>query len=186
MKKLHYLELILALLMVVFGVLTRTSWHLGENIEFVTGLSLAAAMVFSHRWLGFVVALLIMIVSDFFLGNTVILLFTWSAYALAPALGLVLRRLKIKEFTGRLLAIQAGGMAFTLFFFVWTNFGVVVTTNMYEKNFSGVLESYVNALPFLQNQLLGNLLIVPGIFLVVNGIYFLSTRKAFPHISVKI
>lgn len=186
MKKLYFPEIFLALLMVIFGVLTRTSWHLGENIEFVTGLSLAAAMVFSYRWLGFVVALMIMIISDFLLGNTAIFLFTWSAYALAPAIGLALRRLHIKEFTGRLLVVQTGGMVITLFFFLWTNFGVVVTTNMYPKNFGGVLESYVNALPFLQNQLLGSLLIVPGIYLVVNGIYFLSAHKAFPHIFVKI
>jgi len=36
---------------------------------------------------------------------------------------------------------------------------------MYSKDLNGLLNSYFNAIPFLKNQLLGNLIFVPLIFL---------------------
>ena len=54
-----------------------------------------------------------------------------------------------------------GGLISSVIFFLWTNFGVVLTTTMYTKDLSGLLASYINAIPFFRPQLVGNLLLVP-------------------------
>ena len=42
--------------------------------------------------------------------------------------------------------------------FVITNFGVWAISGMYEKNFSGLVQSYFMAIPFFHNTLISTLL----------------------------
>ena len=43
-------------------------------------------------------------------------------------------------------------------FFVITNFGAWLTLDMYEKNLSGLINSYILAIPFFHNTLISTLL----------------------------
>jgi hypothetical protein len=158
--------------LILLGVLTRTLFHLGVNIEFVTGISLLSGYVFKNRLKSLIVPLLIMLISDLIIGNSIIFVFTWSAFLAVPLFSQVLETIKPKNELKTVLAAQFLGILSSIFFFLWTNFGVVVTTQMYTRNFQGLIQSYINALPFLRNQLFGNLILIPLIF----SVYFILKK----------
>ncbi len=171
-------DLFFILVYVIFGVLTRTVWHIAPNVEFVTGLSIAGAFFICKKY-SLAIPLGIMIISDLIIGNSSIYIFTWSSYVFAWVIGLLLRSNRVSNLFKKLSSIvkvftlsEAGGILFTLFFFLWTNFGVVVVTeDMYSKNIMGLIESYTMGLPFLIPQLIGNIIIVPIVFVFTKFAY---------------
>lgn len=172
-------DLVLGPIFIALGILTRTSLHIGPNIEFVTALSLASGYFFYNKKLSWIVPFTIMVITDMVIGNTVIFLFTWSAFLIAPLIGILLKKLESKySYLSTPVGPLASSIAFVLFFFLWTNFGVVVTTSMYTKDFAGLMHSYINALPFLKFQFVGNILIVPAVFYICKTFYSNSAPTA--------
>ncbi len=172
-----------AIVLLVVIILTRTLLHVAPNVEFVTGAGISAGLLFKNKRLAFAVIAAGMIITDLVIGNSIIFVFTWSGFLLAPLLGLLTAK-KAGNGTAPVLALNgtAAGVISTLLFFLWTNLGVVLTTNMYSRDLSGLLQSYLNALPFLKNQLGANLLLVPLLILAVN--YTLKLHHGFkvaPH-----
>jgi hypothetical protein len=49
-------------------------------------------------------------------------------------------------------------LAGTLFFWIWTNFGVWLTSAFYAKTYHGFMLCYFAALPFLRNALIGGMI----------------------------
>lgn len=162
---------------IVLIVLTRTVIHIAPNVEFVTAASIAAGYFFYNKKLAYLVPLIGLVLTDMMIGNTMILLFTWSAYLIAPLAGQILRKSRFKKLdqTSGLFT----GIGFTLFFFLWTNLGVVLTTNMYTKDLPGLLFSYYSALPFLIPQLIGNVIFVPILFQLTSYLH----NKLSPQIA---
>jgi hypothetical protein len=178
------MDIFFLILYVVVGILSRTIFHIAPNVEFVTGLSIAAGYFFHNKKLSFIVPLSIMAITDFIIGNNIIFLFTWSAFLIAPlfkyiVLGVQKNFKGYSEYFKLFISSEVAGILFTLFFFLWTNFGVVITTDMYPKNIIGVAESYIMGLPFLANQLLGNIIIVPFIFVSTAFIMFLYSNRKY-------
>lgn len=163
-------DLLLGLALISLGILTRTIFHIAPNIEFVTASAFAAGYLFHNKRYSFFVPLAIMLVSDMLIGNTIIFLFTWTAFLATPILGYLSN--KVGKNLNIISNAEIGGLVSTGIFFLWTNFGVVLTTSMYAKNIAGLSQSYINALPFLRNQLLGNILLVP---LVLVGAKYLQS-----------
>jgi hypothetical protein len=162
---------------ILLGVLTRTVWHVAPNVEFVTALSIAGAY-FVRRKYSFSIPLGIMVITDFILGNSPVFLFTWSAFGVAHLAGKILSSKRVENILRKLpntfrmiLLSETAGLVFTLFFYLWTNFGVVVVSNLYPKTLEGVLLSYKMGLPFLLPQLIGNLIIVPAVFVLTEIVY---------------
>lgn len=157
-------EIIFATLLIFLGVLFRTSWRLGPNVEFVTSAALLAGAYLGKKWAVFI-PLSIMAISDLLLGNTNIFLFTWSAYLFIGYLGNLghLDNLKIKT---KILHATGLGVIASIWFFLWTNFGVWLLDSwgMYPKTLSGLIDAYIMGLPFLKYNLIGNLILVPSSF----------------------
>ena len=109
-----------------------------------------------------------MVISDFVIGNTNIFIFTWSAYMGIGLMGLIgqIGKRKTKQ---KILGATGLGIAASLFFYAWTNFGVwaMDSWGMYPKTLSGLIQCYMMGLPFLKLNLLGNLFFVPVSFGVV-------------------
>lgn len=166
-SKLLKIDNILIMLFIIIGLLTRTVLHLGPNVEFVTGLSLASGYFLRGQKKSFLVPILIMSISDLIIGNSVIFIFTWSAFLLTPLIGKILTVSKPKLFYN-IIAGMSGSLISNIIFFLWTNFGVVLTTNMYERNINGLIQSYINAIPFFKNQLISNIIIAPLLFLTTS------------------
>lgn len=166
-------DMLILLVFVALVVLTRTLFHIAASVEFVTGASITSAFLMKNRKLAFFVPFFGLLFSDLILGNTLIFLFTWSAFLTAPVFGFAARKIA-KSYDSRkqnslllnTLAAQTSGLIFNVFFFLWTNFGVVVTTSMYPKTPAGLIDSYVKGLPFFKTQAGANLLIVPAVFLI--------------------
>jgi len=167
---------------ITIGVLTRTVFHIAPNVEFVTGVTLASAY-FIRRKYSISVPFLVMFISDFIIGNSSIFLFTWSAFGIAWLAGRFISSDKFKgmiersKILGLFLMSELSGIIFTIFFYLWTNFGVVVVSNMYPKNLEGLLLSYKMGLPFLLPQFLGNAIIVPSIFFISHVLYSFNWNK---------
>jgi hypothetical protein len=67
-------------------------------------------------------------------------------------------------------------------FFAITNFGVWALGTLYPKTPAGLMESYIAAIPFFQNSLLGDLFFVGVMF----GVYELVKHKVPALAKVKI
>lgn len=153
--------------LIAVGIGTRTIWHPGENIEFVTTASLLSASYLGLGWALFV-PMCIMVITDLILGNTNIFIFTWSGYLVIGILGYLSN---LNKLGGKTKILRASGVGVTasLWFYLWTNFGVWLLDSwgVYPKTLSGLAEAYWYGLPFLKNNLLGNLIFVPLSFFVV-------------------
>ncbi len=129
------------------------------NFEMITSLSLIAGAMLGGFFI-FFVPLSIIVISDFYFGNTSIIFFTWSAFILIAFLGWLLRKKK-KLSLGFIGQMTGMGVVSSLFFFLYTNFGWWLLTNMYSHTFEGLIHCYIMGLPFLKTNLLGNLFFVP-------------------------
>lgn len=154
--------------------LERTVFDLGPNFELVT-LAMVLSAFYLNRSNAFVLTFFLMLISDLLIGNSNIFIFTWSGFLLPILIISIFKKLKMNNiFSGTLAGISSN-----LFFFVWTNFGVwaLDSWGMYPKTLAGLLNSYINGLPFLKYQLVSTLLFVPLGF----GIYkLLSKVKILP------
>jgi hypothetical protein len=159
-------EIGIIMIFVIFAVIMRTAWHLGPNIEVITGLSVLTMWVVSRKYLAILVPILSMIISDVFIGNNLILIFTWSGFLFTPLLAwlgkFIIEKYDLDQF--EFIAFLSSGLGGTILFYLWTNFGVVLVSGLYPQTLEGLFASYVNALPFLRNQLLGNFLVLTGLF----------------------
>ncbi|MBD5788238.1 hypothetical protein IF650_18925 [Cellulosimicrobium terreum] len=139
--------------------LVREDLGAPPNLELVTAATFVAAVLLRSRW-AFVVPLVVTVVSDLVMGNTSIALFTWSAWAIIGISAYLVR-----DTTGwrRIGAGAAFGVGGSLFFYLWTNFGVWFQGRgtWYPAGWDGLMASYVAGLPFLRTMLVGNLVLVP-------------------------
>lgn len=161
----------LVILFIAIGVFSRTVWHFGANIEWVTAATILAAFYIGRR-AALVVPIAIMMVSDMIIGNTNIFLFTWSAYLVA---GLVVPLIFENKRQGivRLMGESTGiGIATCIWFYLWTNFGVwfLDSWGMYPKTVSGLFDAYLMGIPFLKAQLMSNILFIPVSFLIAETV----------------
>ncbi len=129
------------------------------NFTPIIAMALFSGAKFSSKSLGLLIPLAAMLLSDVFLGLHQTMLFVYGALALIVATGFVLKK--------RQLASLPKGRAFTNvivatffstgLFFIITNFGSWLVSDFYPKSITGLTESYLAAIPFLQNSLAGNL-----------------------------
>lgn len=172
-------KFILAGILIILGIASRTIWHLGENVEFVTASALLAASYLGIRW-AMGVPLVIMMITDLLIGNTNIFLFTWSGYLFIGCLGYLSHLSDLKS-GKKILKATGVGIIAGLWFFLWTNFGVWLLDSwgMYPKTINGLIQAYWYGLPFLKLNLLGNLLFVPLSFLVVEKVKSFYSLSSF-------
>jgi len=151
-------KIIFFLGLVMIAVAERLWFDLGPNIELVMTASVLASIYLGRRW-GVGVALISLAISDLVIGNTMIMIFTWSAFALIAFGG--------KMIKGPLMG--AGyGLAGALFFYFYTNFGVWLIGNLYPHTFSGLIQSYVMGLPFLRLHAVGSMVFLGSTISLIN------------------
>ena len=124
------------------GVLTRLVPHL-PNFTPVTAIALFGGLYISNKILAYALPLIIMFISDIFLGFSSITLFVYSGFMLVTLIGKLRKKSNI-------LTIFMGSLSF----FIVTNFGVWLLG--YPKTWTGLVECYTLALPFFRNSLLGD------------------------------
>lgn len=170
--------------LVIVALVERLAFDLGPNIELITVASLLATYYLSPRY-GMLVALVTLAISDYFLGLTTISLFTWSAFAAITLGATLIRRIPRqsnamkKQYLHTPVVAGIYSMGGALLFYVWTNFGVWLVSGMYPPTFTGLLQSYYMALPFLKWHLVSNMLIVPVGFTLAQTALMLGSKFNF-------
>ena len=151
-------KLLLSVILVGIALSERLFFDLGPNIELITVATLLAGVYLGWPY-SFFVPFLTLAISDISKGNTSIFLFTWSAYLIIGASGLLIRRFHLNK--SKLLGASFAAALFSsVFFYLFTNFGVWLL-GWYPPTFAGLTACYLMGLPFLKLNLIGNLIFVP-------------------------
>jgi len=139
----------LAFFLVFAGVLFRLLPH-PENFTPVTAAALFAGVALPAG-LAIFVPLLVMVISDLVIGPHPLFWLVWGCFFLTTLIGV---RVRNEAQPGKIVLATVAG---STLFFVLTNLGVFLFQGMYPKNFSGLADCYILALPFFRNSLLGDL-----------------------------
>ncbi len=156
-------KIIAAAVVILVGILGRFFMReaIGiPNFEIITALTLVSAVFLGRAW-GIIVPLSIIAITDVVIGNSPVLIFTWSAFAVIGIFGMVFGKCRISDSKYQILGLTGVGIISSVFFFLFTNFGWWLVTNMYPHTLDGLIRCYVMGLPFFKNNLIGNLIFVP-------------------------
>ena len=155
--------------MIVLAVATRLLPH-PPNVAPITGIALFAAHRFNDKKLVFLLPLLCMVITDIFLGFHTIIPFVYLSIIAISTLGLFSKKIS----NGVVLKSS------TIFFLV-SNFGVWLLSNMYSQDLTGLTQCYIIGLPFLQNSLIGSLLFSLSI---ESTVIFKSTKNFIRKVNI--
>lgn len=136
-------------LIISLAVVARLIPH-PANFAPIGGLALFSGAKFKNKifWL---IPVMAMIVSDFFLGFHATVPYVYFSFLLTSLVGSRLR-------TSRWYILLGASLASSILFFLITNFGVWATGSMYPRTFSGLTEAYVLGIPFFRNTVVSDLL----------------------------
>jgi len=140
------------------------------NFTPVIAVAIMSSYFFKNIYLSFIVIILSMLISDVFIGfyNNIffvylsLLLITFIFYGFNT-------RIKFKN-------LFIFGFFGSLIFFLISNFGVWLLSNMYEKNLNGLIYCYFLALPFFINTLLSTVFFSYLAF-IANIFFVLAYKK---------
>jgi hypothetical protein len=163
----------IAYLFIFFGALLRLAPH-PANFTPIAAIALFSGYYLSRRD-AVVVPLVAMALSDYFIGfdSWSSRLVVYSTLAVVGVLGYAIR-------TYRKPSLVVGvSIAGSVIFYVVTNLVWLYPPTMYSHDLAGQMSSYINALPFFRNTLLGDLFYTGALF----GSYELVQRFAHAHSS---
>ena len=139
-------NLILFVSLIVFFYLFRLIPH-PPNFTPVIALTMYGSIFFGIRSLPYII--LAFAFTDLFIGFHSLLFFTWGSLAFIGIFSKL-----CKHFMTRIV----GCFLSALFFYIFTNFGVWISSEFYENNLNGLISCYILAIPFFANTLFSTLL----------------------------
>lgn len=160
-------------LLIILGFACRLLPH-PANFAPIGAIALFGALYLPKKY-AIIVPLLAMLVSDLFIGfySWQIMLAVYGGFALMGGIGLLVR--KNKKFS----TVLGGTLLGSILFFLITNFAVWAFGTMYMHNFAGLMQSYIMAIPFFKNSLLGDLFYVGVMVGGYEGVKLLIAKKEF-------
>jgi hypothetical protein len=132
----------LAISLIIIGILLRFIPHTA-NFTPVAAIAIFAG-VYLNKKQALIVPLLLMMLSDLFLGMHNVVIFTWGSFVLVTLLGSWAKNHKSFK------AIVSTTIVSSVLFYVITNFGVWAM-GWYPQDLKGLLDCYILGLPFLRN-----------------------------------
>ena len=133
----------LVLILIIFGIVSRIIPH-PPNFSPVTAIALFGGLNFSNKKIAFIIPLLILIISDFFLGFSLINLIVYISFILVVFIGTRIKKITIQNI-----------LLSSLIFFLVSNFGVWVIG--YPMTLDGLILCYTMAIPFFGYSIAGDL-----------------------------
>lgn len=167
-----YTNIIIISLLITLGIAARLLPH-PANFAPIGAVALFGGIYLTRRY-SMILPLIAMFISDIFIG-----FYTWQimasvyiSFALTGLIGLWVRKNK------KLSTVVGGTVLGSILFFLITNFSVWAFGTMYTHDFSGLTQSYIMAIPFFRNSLLGDLFYVGLLVGTYEAIgYFLVKKK---------
>lgn len=143
--------------LILLGAILRVIPH-SPNFTAIGAMALLSAVYVSSPLVAMAIPLAALFVSDLVLGFHPTMVFVYAAFAIV----VLFARAAHQMTTGQSKWMRVFGLLGLTFsssaiFFVISNFGVWLVSGMYPLTGVGLVESYVMALPFLDNQILGDL-----------------------------
>lgn len=148
------------LVLIFIGVLTRLLPH-PPNFAPISAIALFGACYLPRKY-AFLIPVGALLVSDLFLGfYGFSMFFVYGSFILTGLIGLWLKQNR------SLYCLLVAAITSSILFYLITNFGVWLDPgSSYTKDLTGLLNSYILALPFFKNTILGDLF--------YSGLFFLS------------
>jgi hypothetical protein len=162
-----YLQYIPIIALMVIAALTRFIPH-PFNFTAMGAMALFGGATIRDKRLACMLPFLVMLVTDYFIGFHRIMFPVYAAFALIVLLGIFIQNKQ------NVWTIGAASLASSIMFFLVTNLPFWFGTR-YPHTLAGAMESYTLSLPFLWNQLLGDMF--------YNAVLFLSfalVKMRFP------
>jgi hypothetical protein len=161
--------LILIPVFIIFGVTMRLIPH-SPNFTIIGAIALWSGLYLPKRY-AFIVAIAAMLLSDIFIGfySLAIMASVYLGWIIMTSLGTISKN---KLHAG--LSIIAG----SLLFFLITNFTVWMFGSLYPATLDGLLNCYINALPFFRNSLTANLIYSTALIAVTEYSFALNRAPA--------
>ena len=150
-------RMMLIVAMIAAAAVARLVPH-PPNMTPVFAMALFGGATLRDRRLAFVVPLAAMFLSDVVLGFHNEMLAVYGAFVLIVCLGLWLQRRKT------VLTVAGAAIATSLIFFIVSDLGIWLTGDMYPRTLAGLVTCFTMALPFLRNQMAGDLLYTAVLF----------------------
>ena len=150
MKKILY-----PLLVVAVAAIIRLLPH-PPNFSPIAAMALFGGVYFSKKY-ALIIPIIALFVSDIFLGFHSTIPFVYGSFLITGLIGLWLKN--HRDFK----SILTGTLLSSILFFIITNFGVWLVGSLYQKNITGLIQSYVMAIPFFRYTIVGDLFYT-GIF----------------------
>lgn len=168
-------DILFVLFLIGIGIMSRLLPH-PSNFTAIGTMALFSGFSFRSNKFLIVVPFLSLALSDAVLGFYAGALYVYVGFAVGMALSfLYFAKQASLSFKSRSLSIAGLSIVSSFLFFLITNFGVWIGSAMYPQNMSGLMESYVMGLPFLFNQMAGNLVYGAAVF----GVYeYVSSSKS--------
>jgi len=142
------------LLLVILGISARFLPH-PANFAPIGAIALFGGLYLPKRY-AIILPLIAMLISDIFIGfySWQIMLSVYVCFGLTGLSGLFIRNHK------NFFSVVSVTLLSSVSFFLITNAAVWAFGTMYTHNFAGLMQSYVMAIPFFRNSLLGDLFYV--------------------------
>jgi hypothetical protein len=108
------------------------------------------------KYICFLIPLIILFITDLILGFYKGMIFNYLAflsYSIFSYFIFYKYNKLSKTILGLILSVGS-----SIYFFIISNFGVWLLTNMYSKDLTGFILCYINALPFLKNSIISSII----------------------------
>ena len=129
-------------LFVLLAVVLRLIPH-PPNFAPITALALFSGISFSNKYVGMLIPLTVMIISDVFLGFYSITPWVYGSFILINLYGVYCKQVNLKNI-----------LVSSLIFFIVSNFGVWMLG--YPKTLEGFVACFVMAIPFFTYSIVGD------------------------------
>ncbi len=154
------------IVLVFIGILSRIIPH-PWNFTAITAMALYSGVAFKKNKIFLLVPIVTLFLSDLYLGFHNTLFFTYLGFAIVAVMSSSIFSRSAFFSNGRNVALMAiSSLIGSLLFFLVSNFGVWFSSGVYEKNGAGLVQCFIAAIPFLRNQMLGDLFYT-GVFGVI-------------------
>jgi len=141
------------------------------DLFFLVAVVALVSGLFLGGYYTFIVPISVMIITDLILGNTWILLFVWSGFAVIGLIGYLLKK-KHSLSLKRVPTIIGAGIGGVLVYDLWTNFGCWL--GWYPHTFNGLSTCYTVGVPFMLWHLLSTTI---ALTVVILPIAYLKEHK---------
>ena len=149
------------LILILLMVFSRLIPH-PPNFTPIIAVAIMSGYLFKNLYLSISVLFFSMIVGDMFIGFYSNMFFVYFPLFIIAYFCFF----KNNKINAKNLFIY--GISSSLIFFIISNFGVWVSSGMYEKNIAGLVNCYIMAIPFLKNTLISTVLFSYLSFISVN------------------